>query len=66
MLSKLSGTTIALIILIAVVSTGTLATLNVLQSSENDETFAAKVDFAEGTNHYTLIEIDDGDNYVED
>ena len=66
MLSKLSGTTIALIILIAVVSTGTLATLNVLQSSENDETFAAKVDFAEGTNHYTLIEIDDGDNNEED
>tara|TARA_B100000767_G_scaffold270534_1_gene294434 strand:+ start:544 stop:1332 length:789 start_codon:yes stop_codon:yes gene_type:complete len=66
MLSKLSGTTIALIILTAVVSTGTVATLNVLQSSESSDSFTAKVDFAEGTNHYTLIEIDDGDNNEED
>lgn len=66
MLSKLSGTTIALIVLVAIVSTGTLATLNVLQSSESNDSFTAKVDFAEGTNHYTLIEIDDGDNNEED
>ena len=66
MLNKLTGTTIALIILIAVVSTGTLVSLDVFQSSEADEDFTAKVDFAEGTNHYTLIEIDDGDNNEED
>ena len=59
MLSKLSGTTIALIILISVVSTGTLVTLDVLQRSESDDSFTAKVDFSEGTNYYTMIEVDD-------
>ena len=66
MLSKLSGTTIALIILISVVSTGTLVTLDVLQSSESDDSFTAKVDFSEGTNYYTMIEVDDGDNNEEE
>ena len=66
MLSKLSGTSIALIVLIAVVSTGTLVSLDVFQSSEADDNFTAKVDFSEGTNHYTLIEIDDGDNNEEE
>ena len=66
MLSKLSGTTIALIILVAVVSSGTVLTLDVLQNSENNEEFTAKVDFSEGTNYYTLIEIDDGDNNEEE
>ncbi|RJU86829.1 MAG: PKD domain-containing protein [Candidatus Poseidoniales archaeon] len=66
MLSKLSGTTIALIILVAVVSSGTVLTLDVLQNSQNNEEFTAKVDFSEGTNYYTLIEIDDGDNNEEE
>ena len=66
MLGKLSGTTIALIILIAMVSAGTVASLDILQSSGSDNSFTAKVDFSEGTNYYTLIEIDDGDNNEED
>ena len=49
------------IVLTAVVSASTLVTYNMLKSEET-ESFFAKVDFAEGTNHYTLIEIDEGDN----
>ena len=37
-----------------------------LQNSENNEEFTAKVDFSEGTNYYTLIEVDDGDNNEEE
>ena len=61
MFSRFTGLTIAFIVLTAVVSASTLVTYNMLKSEET-ESFVAKVDFAEGTNHYTLIEIDEGDN----
>lgn len=61
MLSRLTGVSIAFVILAAVVSASTLVTYSVLKSEEN-EPFVAKVDFAVGTNHYTLIEVDEGDN----
>ena len=61
MFSRVTGLTIAFIVLTAVVSASTLVAYNMLKSEET-ESFVAKVDFAEGTNHYTLIEIDEGDN----
>ena len=64
MMSKITGLSIAFVVLAAVVSASTLVTYNILKS-EADESFVAKVDFAEGTNHYTLIEIDEGDNNEE-
>ena len=61
MMSKVTGLSIAFFVLAAVVSGSTLVTYNIMKSEES-EAFSAKVDFAEGTNHYTLIEVDDGDN----
>lgn len=61
MLNRVTGITIALLVLTAVVSASTLITYNIMKS-EDSEPFIAKVDFAEGTNHYTLIEVDEGDN----
>ena len=64
MMSKITGLSIAFVVLAAVVSASTLVTYNILKSEANGS-FVAKVDFAEGTNHYTLIEIDEGDNNEE-
>ena len=64
MMSRVTGISIALLILTAVISASTLVTYNILKSEEKEE-FVAKVDFAEGTNHYTLIEVDEGDNNEE-
>ena len=61
MFSRVTGITIAFLVLTAVVSASTLITYNIMKS-EDSEPFIAKVDFAEGTNHYTLIEVDEGDN----
>ncbi len=61
MFNRVTGVTIALLVLTAVVSASTLVTYNIMKS-EDSEPFIAKVDFAEGTNHYTLVEIDEGDN----
>ena len=61
MFNRVTGLTISFLVLTAVVSASTLFTYNMLKSEET-ESFVAKVDFAEGTNHYTLIEIDEGDN----
>ena len=47
MFSRVTGLTIALIVLTAVVSASTLVTYNMLKSEET-ESFVAKVDFAEG------------------
>ena len=58
---KVTGLSIAFVVLAAVVSASTLVTYNIMKS-EDSESFTAKVDFAEGTNHYTLIEVDEGDN----
>ena len=59
-------TAVSLVILIlgSAIFASTLLTYRVL-NSENPEEFVAKVDFAEGTNHYKLVEIDDGDNNEE-
>ena len=62
MMSKVTGLSIALLILTAVVSASTLVTYNILKLKENESNLRPKVDFAEGTNHYTLIEVDEGDN----
>ena len=64
MINRITGLTISFLILAAVVSASTLITYNIL-SSEESEQFVAKVDFAQGVNHYTLIEIDEGDNNEE-
>ena len=61
MLNKFTGLTIAFLMLTAIVSASTLVTYEILMSDDSED-FVAKVDFAEGTNHYTLIEIDEGDN----
>ncbi len=61
MFSKFTGLTIALLVLTAVASASALVTYNLAKSTD-DEKFVAKVDFAQGNNHYTLIEIDEGDN----
>ena len=47
MFSRVTGLTIAFIVLTAVVSASTLVTYNMLKSEET-ESFVAKVDFAEG------------------
>ena len=62
MFGKVSGVSIALIVLVAVISASTVSTLGIFDNSQSDDRFVAKVDFSEGTNHYTLIEIDEGDN----
>ena len=64
MYNRVTGVIIGLLMLTAVVSASTFVTYNVLMSAE-DEPFKAKVDRAEGVNHYTLIEIDEGDNNEE-
>ena len=61
MMTRVTGLSIAFVVLAAVVSASTLVTYNIMKS-EDSESFTAKVDFAEGTNHYTLIEVDEGDN----
>lgn len=65
MFGKVSGVSIALIVLVAVISASTVSTLGIFDNSQSDDRFVAKVDFSEGTNHYTLIEIDEGDNNEE-
>ena len=61
MLKRFTGFTIAFLMLTAIVSASTLVTYKILLSDDSEE-FVAKVDFAQGTNHYTLVEIDEGDN----
>ena len=65
MFSRFTGVTIALLVIAAVASASALVTYNIMTSEESEE-FTAKVDFAEGNNHYTMIEIDDGDNDEEE
>jgi len=65
MFSRFTGVTIALLVVAAVASASALVTYNIMTSEESEE-FTAKVDFAEGNNHYTMIEIDDGDNDEEE
>ena len=62
MMSRLTGITLSVLVIVAAVaSASTLVAVNILKSEET-EPFTAKVDFAEGNNHYTLIEVDEGDN----
>ena len=61
MMSRLTGIALSVLVVAAVASASTLVAVNILKSEET-ETFSAKVDFAEGNNHYTLIEVDEGDN----
>ena len=61
MMSRLTGIALSVLVIAAVASASTLVAVNILKSEET-ETFSAKVDFAEGNNHYTLIEVDEGDN----
>ena len=65
MLGRFTGVAIALLVVAAVASASALVTYKVM-TSEESEAFTAKVDFAEGNNHYTMIEIDDGDNDEEE
>ena len=64
MLSKFVGIVTALLTFSIAISGGPLIAYNLAQSSQ-ENTFTAKVDFAEGTNHYKLVEIDEGDNNEE-
>ena len=64
MLSKFVGIVTALLTFSIAISGGTLIAYNLTQSSQENN-FTAKVDFAEGTNHYKLVEIDEGDNNEE-
>ena len=64
MLSKVVGIITALLMFSIAISGGTLIAYNLVQSSQENN-FTAKVDFAEGTNHYKLVEIDEGDNNEE-
>ena len=64
MLSKVVGIVTALLTFSIAISGGTLIAYNLAQSSQENN-FTAKVDFAEGTNHYKLVEIDEGDNNEE-
>ena len=64
MLSKVVGIISALLMFSIAISGGTLIAYNLVQSSQENN-FTAKVDFAEGTNHYKLVEIDEGDNNEE-
>ena len=61
MMSRLTGIALSILVVAAVASASTLVAFNILKSEKN-EPFRAKVDFAEGNNHYTLIELDEGDN----
>ena len=61
MMSRITGIALSILVVAAVASASTLVAVNILKSEEN-EPFRAKVDFAQGNNHYTLIEVDEGDN----
>lgn len=55
-----------LIVLVALlISTSTVYSLLHVDSKKSNIEVTARVDFAEGTNHYKLIEIDNGDNNEE-
>ena len=61
MMSRITGIALSILVVAAVASASTLVAVNILKSEEN-EPFRAKVDFAQGNNHYTLIEVEEGDN----
>lgn len=60
----LSLVTIVSIVLISV-STGALITKNISNVGSEPDWFDIEVDFEDGTNSYTLIEVDEGDNNEE-
>ena len=61
-----SAATISVILAATLLSTGVLVSFDYARLAADKQPFSASVDFAQGTNYYTLIEIDEGDNNEEE
>ena len=59
------GAIIGVLMVTLLLSTPQLGALDLIGFSDEDSTFEAKVDYPVGTNIYTLVEIDEGDNNEE-
>ncbi len=59
------GITIGVLLLTMISFSAVFGSLEILGFSDDKNTFTANVDFAEGVNYYTLVEVDEGDNNEE-
>ena len=62
---QLAGVTIITLLATTTLSVAVLGGLEIIGLTDEDSQFTANVDFAEGSNYYTLVEIDEGDNNEE-
>ncbi|MDP6235150.1 MAG: PKD domain-containing protein, partial [Candidatus Poseidoniaceae archaeon] len=61
-----SSVFISVIFVATLLSAGVLVSFDYARQNSENEQFSASVDANEGTNYYTLIEIDEGDNNEEE